>query len=97
VWIEADFAADGRYLGYTVHIRIGPDYRAFEVRGAASRGGFVPREEFLRMHDGEETLVRINHADVEDAPAKSGNFAGSLGPTATQTSQQHRERKRKSP
>jgi hypothetical protein len=97
VWIEADFAADGRYLGYTVHIRIGPDYRAFEVRGAASRGGFVPREEFLRMRDGEEMLIRINHADAEDAPAKSGNFAGSLGPTVTQTSQQHVERKRKSP
>jgi hypothetical protein len=41
VWVEADFATDGRYRGYFVHIRMGAGYRRFEVRGAASRPGFV--------------------------------------------------------
>ncbi len=92
VWIEADFAKDGeRYLGYTVHIRIGSGYRAFEVRGAASR--FVPREEFLRMGaDGAKDLAKIDQAWTDDAHSKGGNFAGGLGPTALQTAEQHVEK-----
>ncbi|MDQ3298594.1 MAG: hypothetical protein M3619_18565, partial [Myxococcota bacterium] len=92
VWIKADFAkGDGRYLGYTLHIRIGGGYRAFEVRGAASR--FVPREEFLRMGpDGDKDLARIYQAWTDDAHAKSGNFAGGTAPTTVQGSQQHVEK-----
>jgi hypothetical protein len=97
VWIEADFSSDDRYLGYTIHVRVGDAYRAFEVRGAASRGPFVPREEFERMEKGPEMLRKIDSASAEDAPAKSGNFAGGLGPTATQTSQQHAGRKKAEP
>jgi hypothetical protein len=96
VWIEADFSKDGRYLGYTVHIRIGRSHRTFEVRGAASRSPFLPRHEFKRMGaDGETDLKKIDVANEQDAHSKSGNFAGGLGPTATQSSQQHVERERK--
>lgn len=93
VWIKADFAeSDGRYLGYTVHIRIGSGHRAFEVRGAAAR--FMPREEFVRMGAaGDNDVARMNQAWTDDAHAKSGNFAGGLGPTAVQGSQQHVRKK----
>ena len=87
VWIKADFArADGRYLGYTVHIRIGDGYRAFEVRGAASR--FVPREE-LRGWGPLETRPGGIAARGARTLTKGGNFAGGMGPTAVQGSQQH--------
>ncbi|MBA3455860.1 MAG: hypothetical protein H0T42_22375 [Deltaproteobacteria bacterium] len=94
VWIEADLAkGDERYLGYTVHIRIGGGYRSFEVRGAASR--FVPREEFKRMGArGEKDLARIDQAWVDDAHPKSGNFAAGMAPTTVQGSQQHVEKAR---
>jgi len=92
VWIKADFAKnDGRYLGYTVHVRIGSGHRAFEVRGAASR--FVPRDEFQRMGAGGKTdLERMDQAWTDDAHSKSGNFAGGMSPTAAQGSQQHVEK-----
>lgn len=93
VWVEADFATDGRYLGYTVHIRLDGQPRRFEVRGAASRAGFIPEAEFMRMGSkGREQIDRIGRANVDDAPSKSGNFPGGLSPTTTQTSQQHGER-----
>ncbi|MBA3397388.1 MAG: hypothetical protein H0T89_32480, partial [Deltaproteobacteria bacterium] len=96
VRIEADFATDSRYLGYTVHIRIGDTYRAFEVRGAASRYSFVPVEEFKRMGpNGRKALERIEAAGKHDAHSKSGNFDAGLGPTTSQTAQQHVEREKK--
>ncbi len=92
VWVEANFAkGDKRYLGYTVHIRIGGGYRSFEVRGAASR--FVPREEFQRMGPrGAEQLAEIAQAWTDDAHAKGGNFVAGVAPTAVQGSQQHVEK-----
>lgn len=95
VWVNADFAQDGRYLGYSVYIRIGGAVQTFEVRGAASRSDFVPVDEFRRMGpEGQRQLDRMNAASNDDAPAKSGNFTGGFGPTATQTSQQHVQRGR---
>jgi hypothetical protein len=91
VWVEANFATvDKRYLGYTAHIRIGGKHRKFRVRGAASRYGFLPHDEFKRMGPaGERALERIKKASADDAHAKSGSFDAGFGPTATQTSQQH--------
>ncbi|MDQ3337409.1 MAG: hypothetical protein M4D80_19780 [Myxococcota bacterium] len=93
VWIEADFAKDSeRYLGYTVHIRIGHRHRSFEVRGAASR--YFPKEEFLRMgNDGKDDIAKIERAWTDDAHPKGGNFAGGMAPTNVQTSEQHVEKK----
>ena len=88
VWINADFASDDRYLGYTVHIRVGVAVRAFEVRGAGAR--YAPTFEFARMGPaGVAQLARIERASDEDAHSKSGNFDAGLQSTAVQTSQQH--------
>jgi hypothetical protein len=80
------------------NVRMGDAYRTFEVRGAASRYAFVPKEEFRRMgKSGKRALEQIKAASSDDAHAKSGNFDAGLGPTTTQTSQQHVERQKELP
>ena len=92
VTVHADFSSDGRYLGYTVEIQLGPTKYIFEVTGAASR--FIPVDEFHRMGEaGAENLRDIEEAEKSDAHAKSGVFGGGLTPTASQSKQRHTQRR----
>jgi hypothetical protein len=92
VYIQADFTHDRRYIGYSVHIRIGGRFRVFEVRGAAARFGFLPFEEFKLMPHGAHEVAAIQQATYDDSPDTSGGFDAGFSATADMTSKQHQAR-----